>query len=128
MNAFSITYQNDNHNRQICICLIHTPKSIISLPLDNILFIESREKHSIIHTKTKSIPLSIPLYRILQSLPEGSFLQTHRSFIVNLKKISYIDKSGDPWLIFFHNTQKNAYISRSYRKDFLKMITGLSSH
>ena len=109
-------------------CLIQTSQRILSIPLDRILFVESRQKHSIIHLEDLSISLSIPLYRILQELPSEHFLQTHRSFLVNLRKISHIDKHKDPWVVSFTVSDKTAFVSRSFRKDLLRSILHTSSH
>ena len=127
MTVFSVFYQKEDHSVPP-FCLIQTSQKILSIPLDRILFIESRQKHSILHLKETNITLSIPLYRILQELPPDRFMQTHRSFLVNFRKISHIDKHKDPWIIFFADSDKTAFVSRSFRKDILQTVLQASSH
>ena len=102
---------------------INTAKGIYNIPYSDILFVESGQKKSFIHLTNNTICLPLPLYRIREILPESFIIQTHRSFIVNLKKISYIDKTKDPWVISFFGSKKTAFISRSFKKDVMQVIT-----
>lgn len=127
MTVFSVSCKR-NHLVTAPFCLIQTPQQILSIPLDRILYIESRQKHSILHLEEDSLSLSLPLYRILQELPSDHFLQTHRSYLVNLRKVSNIDKQKDPWVISFIGSDKTAFVSRTFRKDLLQAVLGASSH
>lgn len=127
MTVFSVFYQRKNESIPP-YCLIQTPQRILSIPLDRILFVECRQKHSILHLDKSSVSLSIPLYHILEKLPSDDFIQTHRSFLVNLRNISGIDKHKDPWVISFIHSEKTAFVSRSFRKEFLQAVLHLSSH
>lgn len=98
-------------------CNISTSKEIFSIPYSDILFVESTMKKSVLHTKTGTHLLPVPLYRVRERLPASFFVQTHRSFIVNTKNIATIDKSKDPWVVTFFGSQKYAYISRNYKKE-----------
>lgn len=122
MNTFVVVSSHDR-SQQPSHCHIATSKGIYKLPLKEILFIESHQKKSILHTKNGMLPLPIPLYRIKTALPAPSFLQTHRSFLVNLQNISYIDKQNDPWTIHFFATEKNAFISRSFRHQVMDALS-----
>ena len=103
-------------------CCISTTKGIYNIPLDEILFIESRQKKSTIHLTSGVLTLPVPLYRLRETLPASDFMQTHRSFIVNLKNIAYIDKTKDTWVIFSFSSDKTAFISRTYRRDVMVAI------
>lgn len=109
-------------------CRINTAKGIYNIPYSNILFVESEQKKTVFHLANSTICLPIPLYRIRETLSEPYFVQTHRSFIINLKNASYIDKTKDPWVISFFGSNKKAFVSRSFKKDVLKVITPLLSH
>ena len=106
-------------------CRISTAKGIYNIPYDDILFVESTQKKSVIHTLHGTITVPIPLYRVREVLAEPLFIQTHRSFIINLKNASFIDKTKEPWTISFFGSSKTAFVSRSYRKEVLQMITPL---
>lgn len=49
-------------------------------------------------------------------------MQTHRSFIVNLNNISYLDKRKNPWEISFGYTEQKAYVGRNYKKAVLEAL------
>lgn len=98
---------------------ISTGKGIYNIPYTEILFVESTMKKSLVHTKSGIISLPAPLYRIRKLLPETDFLQTHRSFIINLKNACFVDKTKEPWVISFPHYDKAAFVSRSYRKEVL---------
>lgn len=104
-------------------CRIDTPKGFYSIPHKAILFIESEQKRSIIHTAEYAIPLPVPLYRIQKVLPKESFIQTHRSFIINLENTAFIDKTKDPWVISFFGTEKTAFVSRTCQKKLMETIS-----
>ena len=104
------------------LCRITTAKGIYNIPLHDIFFIECHQKKSFLHTRAGILTLPLPLYQLKEALPSSMFRQTHRSFLVNLKKISHIDKQSDPWTVFFFDTKENAYISRSYRQQIIHAV------
>lgn len=103
-------------------CRITTSKGIYNVPLHEIFFVECHQKKSLLHTRAGTLTLPLPLYQLKEVLPASIFLQTHRSFLVNMKRISHIDKQSDPWTIFFFDTKENAYISRSYRQQVIHAV------
>ncbi len=111
------------HPEDAFLCRLQTAKGIYNIPYDDILFIESTMKKSVIHTKNNCLALPTPLYRMREILPSAYFVQTHRSFIINLKNTSLIDKTKEPWTISFFDCQKAAYVSRNYKKDLMLAIS-----
>ena len=97
-------------------------KEIYVKSYQDILFIESEQKKSVIHLLKKTICVSVPLYRILEVLPKETFVQTHRSFIVNLKNASSIDKSQNPWTISFFGSEQLAFVGRSFKDNIMQII------
>ncbi|KXL53041.1 LytTr DNA-binding domain protein [Anaerotignum neopropionicum] len=108
-------------------CQINTSKCLYNLPYNEILYIESAMKKSIIHLKKEVIYVPSPLYQVRSIIPGNNFVQTHRSFIVNLDNVSYIDKSKEPWGIFFFNSDKEAFASRSHKKSLLPFFPGIDN-
>ena len=113
--------QTDIHNEPL-YCRISTQKAIYKIPYQDILFIESEQKKSVIHLLKKTICVSVPLYRILEVLPKETFVQTHRSFIVSLKNTSSIDKSQNPWTISFFGSEQLAFVGRSFKDNIMQII------
>lgn len=107
-------------------CRIRTAKQYYDIPYEDILFIESECKKSVIYTKRGRVMVPVPLYRIKQELPEHIFLQTHRSFIVHIENILSIDKMGEAWEISFAGAAKRVPVSRTYRKGFLRSMEALT--
>ncbi len=103
-------------------CRINAGKAIYNIPHQSILFIESEHKKTVIHLTNQTICVSLPLYRLRQELPESTFVQTHRSFIVNLKNAACIDKSHSPWVISFFDSEQMAFVGRSFQKNILQII------
>ena len=107
-----------HHNKKSQTSHLH----IYNIPLHDILFIETRQKKTLIHLKQETLTLSTPLYRLKETLPADLFLQTHRSYLVNLENISHINKQKDSWVVFFFDSDKHAFISRNFRHQLLATI------
>ncbi len=113
------------HASERKFCQINTPKGLYNLPYSAVLYIESTMKKSMIHLKDEVIHVPYPLYQVRKIFPDKNFVQTHRSFIVNLENIAYIDKSKEPWGIFFFDSDKEAFVSRSHKKTILRHFPNL---
>lgn len=121
MGFINVT-NNESVHEESLYCRISTKKAIYKIPYEEILFIESEHKKSIIHLSENIICVPIPLYRILEALPEETFVQTHRSFIVNLENAASIDKSRNPWTISFFGTEQLAFVGRSFKKNVQQIV------
>jgi DNA-binding LytR/AlgR family response regulator len=88
--------------------------------LKNILFIESMENYIIIYTGESKEIVYTTLKQILQSLPDKTFLQVHRSYIVNTHQIKAIE--GNQLVIGKHKIP----IARNSREEIFNTI--LNSH
>lgn len=73
----------------------------LSIRTDDILYIERIGNNSIVYTKDNSYSTYLNLERLLENLPKY-FVKSHRSFIVNTKKIISIDKKNK--LAYFSKT------------------------
>lgn len=92
----------------------------IKLPLNSILYIEKSGFDCIIHTVTGTVKSKYTsLKRILESLSNNNFVQSHKSFIVNkdfIKSINIID--GQSWEVEFINSKKMAFIGKKFKNSF----------
>jgi len=70
---------------------VKSDKQLKKIFLKNILFLESMENYVIIHTSETKEIVYTTLKNIGESLPNSFFLQTHRSYIVNINHIKSID-------------------------------------
>lgn len=95
---------------------VKTEKLLKKIYLKEIRFIESMENYVIIHTFTSRETVSTRLKNILETLPEKTFMQVHRSFIVNLSHIQAIE--GNQLIIGQHKIP----VARSLREEVYKVI------
>ncbi|HHW39250.1 MAG TPA: LytTR family transcriptional regulator [Bacillales bacterium] len=77
----------------------------------DIIFIEKKDRKSIIHTQKKNYEL----YSTLESFKGklcNNFFQSHQSFIVNIKYIETISPTGATYHIQFKDYKEQAFITR----------------
>ena len=87
------------------------------VPIDSILFIEAEHIYVKVHLNEGEIILQRnTLKDFIDQLPEGQFLQTHRSFAINLKQISHWDSEK----IYFGEV--GVPVSRSKRKEVYSIL------
>jgi DNA-binding LytR/AlgR family response regulator len=82
---------DENENEYL---FIKSDYKIVRISLDDILYIEGMREYVRIHLVSgKSIMPLISLRVLEERLPSSKFMRVHRSYIVNLRKISTIDHS-----------------------------------
>ena len=70
---------------------VKSDKQMKKVFLKDILFIEGLENYICIYTPSDKILVHSTMKNIYNSLPESDFIQTHRSFIVNIHHVSLIE-------------------------------------
>lgn len=85
--------------------------SIYLIPFEEIIFIEKIGKKCMIYTKFKTFETNETISELLKKL-DSDFFQTHRSYIVNLKKISHITPKNETFLVYFLNFDRYAHVSK----------------
>ncbi|GGJ58282.1 two-component system LytT family response regulator [Anoxybacillus voinovskiensis] len=98
--------------------------SILFLPMEEILFIEKESRKTVIHTSDEKYETNEPLSELADRL-EPFFLKTHRSYIINLKKIIKIEAVGETYWARFACCDKVAYISKLKIHDVQQKILQL---
>lgn len=94
-------------------------KQFKKVQIKDILYIESLENYVIIHTLLSKEIVRMTLKQIMDSLPQDTFLQIHRSFIVNTDQIQGID--GNMLII----GPEKITIARNLRETVInKLLTG----
>jgi DNA-binding LytR/AlgR family response regulator len=97
---------------------IKSEYKIIRIDIETIKYIEGMRDYIRIHMEgQKPIMAILGIKKIMENLPAGAFMQVHRSYIVNLKKITTIERNR----IVFDNS---VYIpvSEQYKESFQKYI------
>lgn len=93
---------------------LETKDKILTLPVNDIVFIEANGRKIIVHTITHDYESIRNMQYWLEALPQNCFIQSHRSFIVNLKHVS--DFNHD--LIHLGNGQFTAYLTKRKYTEF----------
>ena len=73
---------------------VRTDARIVRIPFDSILFVEALADYVIIQTGTKKHIVHYTMKGIAERLPDGQFIRTHRSYIINLDKIEAIEDNS----------------------------------
>lgn len=97
-----------NYNYKL---VIKSNNTFIYLVFDDILFIEKEGRKTILHTEKDRFETLESLQELEERLPDF-FYKSHRSYLVNLRKIEKIEPSGESYLAYFGVPDKTAYISK----------------
>lgn len=95
---------------------VKSDKQMKKVFLKDILFIEGLENYICIYTASDKILVHSTMKNIYNSLPESDFIQTHRSFIVNIHHVSLIE--GNILNIASHEIP----VARNYRETVFARI------
>ena len=96
--------------------LIKANYQLIPVNLDEILFIKALSDYVIIKTVTGKYITHSTMKGMVSNLPENVFSRSHRSFIVNLDKVTAV--KGDTIEIRDSEMRFKVPIGRAYKKDF----------
>ncbi len=86
----------------------------------DILFVKSMENYVLIFMDNKKLVCKLTMEQMSRLLPSYVFLQVHRSYLVNIKKIDFIEKLN----ITIHN--ETIPISRDKRKEIYHKLMGMT--
>lgn len=83
----------NNKEKYISIKEVNEGKTII-IPINSILYIEMECRITLIHTDTEIYKTRESIKNLEIKLTEYSFYRCHRAYLINLSKVSSIDKSS----------------------------------
>lgn len=109
-NQFKYIEKEDN------TIFLNVDKILHKVILDNVLYIESDRNYITFFTETKKFSVIDSLKNWKDKLSKGTFLQIHKSYIINLNKINKI--SGNEVFI----SQKRIPIGRTFKQELLKNV------
>ena len=73
---------------------VRTDAKIVRIAYEKILFVEALADYVIIQTEVKKHIVHFTMKGIANRLPDGEFVRTHRSYIVNLNKIEALEDNS----------------------------------
>lgn len=87
-----------------------------ALHLDEILYLEAEDNYSYVHTAGAKYMLSYTLKNLEEKVNSRDFIRIHRSYIVNLNKVTSIQEG------YVMPDKIKLPLSRTYRADFLRTL------
>jgi len=112
------------------VCLEQVPvqkgDTIKLIPIDDIFFIDTKHEYANLHTYSDSYLTTYSLSELEKVLDKKTFFRTHRSFIVNLKKVNQIVKISRNSLIVTLNDENESRVPVSRRQaSALREVLGI---
>lgn len=114
-------FQNMNdaiqlYSRLTSTVVIENGKGSLKMSESDIIYIEAQARTTLVHTVSGIYPAQKPLHSWVDTLHAGSFFQTHKSYIVNMKYVLKFDHE----MIIFESDLGKAYLSRRKYNQFKK--------
>lgn len=94
--------------------------SLVRLKFDEILFVEALENYVIVNTFSEKFTIHFTMKSIETKLPAAKFKRVHRSFIVNINKISVIEDNAV--VVEAEEGSKVLPIGKSYKEKLMKEL------
>lgn len=95
---------------------VKSNKLLKKIRFKDILFVESMENYVVIQTASSKEIVYTTLKQLYESLPQNIFQQTHRSYIVNIEKVTAID--GNQLTIAAYKIP----VARNFRDNIFNLI------
>ncbi len=102
---------------------IHHAKGIKIVEVDNIDYLESSGNCTVLHFSDGSNYLDTRTLKVYEALVPKHFFRSHRSYMINLRKVSEILHGNDQSVVL--KSGKSLPISRDKKKDLISAITKL---
>jgi DNA-binding LytR/AlgR family response regulator len=80
------------------------------------MYVEAMGDYAHFYTKTEKYVIYITMKKVEQILPSDQFIRVHRSFVVALRHIDYVEGN------IIHIGDKEVPIGKSFRDDFKKRL------
>ncbi len=114
-------YRNDKQEiKNKSIFIKSSSSSFIRLFYDDILWIEALENYVVINTIDDKHTIHFTMKAIINELPNDKFKRIHRSYIVNIDKISMIE--NNMVVIKMNNNNKMLSVAKSYKEKLMSYI------
>ena len=107
----AVSYAYEEQSRLCPYFTINNKDALLRVFHKDIVWVESRQRKVVIHSKTQEISFYAKLTDIIPKFPSRQFLRCHQSYIVNAEHVERLDKATR----YLHmKTGETISISRSY--------------
>jgi len=104
---------NINEENQVKTVFLKNVDRFDKVAITDICFIESQKNYLLIHTNTMEYKHRGTLKEFTEMLPKTYFVKTHRAFLINIEKITSVDKSNH----IINILKTNIPISKAFRQE-----------
>lgn len=92
----------------------------VKIFIDEIIFISVYLRTITIHTENGEYKVNNkPLKKFINTIKNDYFIQSHRSYFINLNYVREINKRDDMWIVHFNNTKEIAFVGKKFKKDIM---------
>jgi DNA-binding LytR/AlgR family response regulator len=119
INKANVRFKNKVDSKEDEI-FIKKNSALVRLKYEDILWVEALENYVIFSTFNERFTIHFTMKAIEQKLPTNRFSRVHRSFIVNVSRISVIEDNAI--IIKTHDGNKSIPIGKSYKDKLLRDI------
>lgn len=106
---------HDNMKKEMSMYVKESGK-MVKIEFENIIYVEGLGDYVKIITKESQITTLSTLSKIVESVPPSTFIRVHKSFIININKISAIDSANS---IVVMNNNKEITLGRAFKQEFM---------
>jgi DNA-binding LytR/AlgR family response regulator len=96
--------------------MLMADKKMHKVDYNNVLFAEGMGDYVKVHTIAKTLIVHLTLQKLQEQLPGDNFLRIHKSFIISLARLEYIE--GNMAII----NREKIPIGQTYRNEFLSLL------
>lgn len=98
---------------------VKADSKLVRIDFNDLQYVEAMADYVILHTKTKNHIVHSTMKGIMKRLPSSIFARIHRSFIINVNKINFIED----YAVSMHD--KIIPIGASYKESFMELLNTL---
>lgn len=110
-------YNHQAQNKQTATIRLYNGKHYYQVPVDNILYLRAEHIYvKITLQKAEEVVQRATLKEMIEQLPEGQFVQTHRSYAVNIRQVNRWDQDN------LYVQDMPVPVSRGRRQEVLTML------
>jgi two-component system response regulator LytT len=100
------------------VLVIKADRKIYRLPFEEVLLLQAYGDYVKIQTTNKQLVPKETLNKLEKLLPEDQFIRIHRSYIIALSKVEYVEGN------MVHIGDKNIPVGKSFREEFFEADSG----
>jgi len=116
---------NDTHKKTPIATSMYVKEAgkMVKIEFDDIIYVEGFGDYVKIVTKDRSITTLSTMSKIIETLPSTKFIRVHKSFIINVDKISYIDNANS---LVIMNDKKEITLGRAFKTAFMAQFKAIN--